>query len=65
MNLVTGGTGLVGAHLLLQLAQNGESVRALYRSKSTIKKTENLFIKNKGLGLSGLISLKFVINALL
>jgi dihydroflavonol-4-reductase len=51
MNLVTGGTGLVGAHLLLQLAQNGESVRALYRSKSTIKKTENLFIKNKATSL--------------
>lgn len=45
MNLVTGGTGLVGAHLLLQLAQNGETIRALYRNKSTIKKTENLFKK--------------------
>lgn len=51
MNLVTGGTGLVGAHLLLQLAQNGESVRALYRSKSTIKRTENLFIKNNASSL--------------
>jgi nucleoside-diphosphate-sugar epimerase len=55
MNLVTGGTGLVGAHLLLQLAQNGESVRALYRSKSTIKKTENLFIKNKATSLFSFI----------
>lgn len=45
MNLVTGGTGLVGAHLLLQLAQNGEATRALYRNKSTIRKTENLFKK--------------------
>ena len=51
MNLVTGGTGLVGAHLLLQLAQNGESVRALYRSKSTIKKTENLFLINNATSL--------------
>jgi len=45
MNLVTGGTGLVGAHLLLQLAKNGEATRALYRNKSTIRKAENLFKK--------------------
>ncbi|QEE49065.1 NAD-dependent epimerase/dehydratase family protein [Flavobacterium alkalisoli] len=43
MILVTGGTGLVGAHLLLQLTQGDEPVRALYRRAETIKKTKHLF----------------------
>jgi dihydroflavonol-4-reductase len=43
MNLVTGGTGLVGAHLLLYLVQKGEKVRALYRSESAVLKTKDLF----------------------
>lgn len=43
MILVTGGTGLVGAHLLLHLLQNNEAVRAIYRSEKTIEKTKNLF----------------------
>lgn len=43
MILVTGGTGLVGAHLLLHLVEKGESVRAIYRTKSSIEKTKNLF----------------------
>lgn len=43
MILVTGGTGLVGAHLLLHLIENGENVRAIYRNVETIKKTKSLF----------------------
>lgn len=43
MNLVTGGTGLVGAHLLLHLLQNGEKVRALFRTENSIQKTKNMF----------------------
>ena len=43
MNLVTGGTGLVGAHLLLHLAQNGEKTKALYRDEVAIQKTKALF----------------------
>lgn len=43
MNLVTGGTGLVGAHLLLYLLQNGEKVRALFRTENSILKTKKLF----------------------
>lgn len=43
MILVTGGTGLVGAHLLLQLTQMGRNVRTLYRNKHTIEKTKKLF----------------------
>ncbi|HET8885362.1 MAG TPA: NAD-dependent epimerase/dehydratase family protein [Salinimicrobium sp.] len=34
MILVTGGTGLVGAHLLLQLTSSGEKVRAIYRKNN-------------------------------
>ena len=43
MILVTGGTGLVGAHLLLHLVEQGENVRAIYRSTTSIEKTKNLF----------------------
>lgn len=43
MILVTGGTGLVGAHLLLNLAENEAVVRAIYREKSGIEKTKSLF----------------------
>ncbi len=43
MILVTGGTGLVGAHLLLRLVEKNNQVRAIYRSKKNIDKTHNLF----------------------
>jgi nucleoside-diphosphate-sugar epimerase len=47
MILVTGGTGLVGAHLLLHLIDSrsigSEKVRAIYRNQDSIKKTQNLF----------------------
>jgi dihydroflavonol-4-reductase len=43
MVLVTGGTGLVGAHLLLHLIENGETVRAIYRNSESIQKTKKLF----------------------
>lgn len=43
MILVTGGTGLVGAHLLLHLIENGENVRAIYRNQKRIEKTKSVF----------------------
>lgn len=43
MILVTGGTGLVGAHLLLRLVEENNQVRAIYRNEKNIYKTENLF----------------------
>jgi len=43
MILVTGGTGLVGAHLLLHLIENGEQVRAIYRTETNCFKTKALF----------------------
>lgn len=43
MILVTGGTGLVGAHLLIHLLEKGEKVRAIYRNLDSIQKTKLLF----------------------
>ena len=43
MILVTGGTGMVGAHLLLNLAENEDSIRAIYRQANSIDKTKSLF----------------------
>mgnify|MGYP000264917056 CR=1 FL=1 len=43
MILVTGGTGLVGAHLLYKLVSEKQSVRAIYRKESKISNTRNVF----------------------
>ena len=43
MILVTGGTGLVGSHLLYHLSLENESIRAIYRSVSTLEKVKNVF----------------------
>ncbi len=43
MILVSGGTGMVGAHLLYKLLSNGEKVRAIKRSTSSLKTIETIF----------------------
>lgn len=43
MILVTGGTGLVGAHLLFQLVEKGHEVRAVYRRNSNLDQTKKTF----------------------
>lgn len=43
MILVTGGTGLVGSHLLYRLTKNGESVKAIYRNKKSLEKAKKVF----------------------
>ncbi|AUC85848.1 NAD-dependent epimerase [Polaribacter sp. ALD11] len=43
MILVTGGTGLVGAHLLYHLLKNDEKIRAIYRSEEKIKAVKKVF----------------------
>lgn len=44
MILVTGGTGLVGMHLLFQLTESGDAVRALLRPGSDTKQVERYFL---------------------
>ena len=55
MILVTGGTGMVGSHILLELLKNHSHVRALKRCDSNLNiiqktfsyyKKENLLISN-------------------
>ncbi len=41
--LVTGGTGLVGSHLLAKLALQGKSIRALHRQSSDLEKVKHVF----------------------
>lgn len=43
MILVTGGTGLVGSHLLLQLLQKGYGVRATHRESSDLQVVQKVF----------------------
>ena len=43
MIFITGGTGLVGAHILLKLTENGHKVKALKRNESSLTVIENIF----------------------
>ncbi len=43
MNLITGATGLIGAHVALQLLQRNEPVIAIKRNGSDISRTKKLF----------------------
>jgi len=43
MILVTGGTGLVGSHLLYKLVSNNEPVRAIYRRAHTLERVKHVF----------------------
>ena len=43
MIFVTGGTGLVGSHVLLRLLQKDKQVKALKRPSSSLKVCENIF----------------------
>ncbi len=43
MVLVTGGTGLVGSHLLFELSKSQLKIRALYRTKETIENVKTVF----------------------
>lgn len=43
MILVTGSTGLVGAHLLYKLTSSNEKVKAIYRSEDKLKNVKNVF----------------------
>ena len=43
MILVTGGTGLLGAHLLYKLAAQGKRVRAIYRDAAKFETVKKVF----------------------
>lgn len=43
MILVTGGTGLVGSHLLAHLAQKNDSIRAIYRTEKSLESVRKVF----------------------
>ncbi|WP_318310561.1 NAD-dependent epimerase/dehydratase family protein [Flagellimonas crocea] len=43
MILVTGGTGLIGSHLLFHLVSHGKAVRSNYRTKESIEKVHTVF----------------------
>lgn len=43
MVLVTGGTGMLGSHLLLELIKNGQSVRAIRRKTSNMENVRKIF----------------------
>lgn len=43
MILVTGGTGLVGSHLLLKLTETEREVRAIFRSQERVDRVERFF----------------------
>lgn len=43
MILVTGGTGLVGTHLLMDLIKEDSTIRAIYRSEKSLEKVKRIF----------------------
>lgn len=43
MILVTGGTGLIGSHLLFHLVKNGKKVKASYRNQDSLKIISKIF----------------------
>jgi nucleoside-diphosphate-sugar epimerase len=43
MILVTGGTGLLGSHLLVELTKSTNTIRAIYRSENRLNAVEKLF----------------------
>jgi nucleoside-diphosphate-sugar epimerase len=43
MILVTGGTGLVGSHLLYYLALENNAIKAIYRTENSLEKVKNVF----------------------
>ena len=45
MVFVTGGTGLIGSFLLLELSKRGKTIRAMKRKNSNLQAVQNLFLE--------------------
>ncbi|MEN1785119.1 MAG: NAD-dependent epimerase/dehydratase family protein [Bacteroidota bacterium] len=60
MVLVTGGTGLLGAHLLLALCKQDKPVRALFRSERTLEAVKTHFTRDSAKGLTYFESIDWV-----
>jgi nucleoside-diphosphate-sugar epimerase len=43
VNLVTGGTGLLGSHVLIALVRNGQRCRASFRNEAKVQEVQRLF----------------------
>ncbi len=43
MILVTGGTGLVGSHLLFELVNTNQTIRAIYRDEAKLELVKKVF----------------------
>ena len=63
MIFLTGGTGLVGAHILLKLTESGQKVKALKRKRSSLTVIKNIFSHYKKTNL--LQSIKWIEGDLL
>jgi len=59
MNLITGGTGLVGTHIIMHLLNLNEEVKALYKNEKSIEKTKLFFKDNNKLDLFNKINWVF------
>ncbi len=62
MNFVTGGTGLVGSHILLNLAQSKQEITALIRPNSDVSSVKKLFERNDSSALFE--NIKWVVGSL-
>ena len=56
MILVTGATGLLGSHLLVQLLQENEEVKAMFRSEKQIEKVKKVFEHKNQISLFEIIN---------
>lgn len=58
MIVVTGATGLVGSHLLINLLENNKNVWAIYQNEKSIEKTKRVFLENKNTNFDNIIWLE-------
>jgi dihydroflavonol-4-reductase len=60
MVLVTGGTGLVGAHILLKLSQKNQKIIALFRHEATLASVQSFFESHAADGVNAFEQIQWV-----